>query len=477
MDSPGSADVFQFGDFRFHQREQCLYRRGPAGEWQLVSISSRALRALAVLLERNGELVLKDEIMALVWSGRAVEESNLTVQISVLRRVLDDGRQGASCVQTVPGKGYRWVNAVTRVADVPSDPIVPPPSRARPGRRNLRWTAAVLGGIAVTLVAVLLIWRMGLAGNSGPPRLSVVVLPFRNLSDDHAEDYLADAITDDLTQVPGMLVIARETAFTYRDKPIDARRIGEEFGVRYVLEGSVRRAGDDLRVNAQLIASESGAHVWADRFDEHVRDLNAGQEEIVRRISQMLNYALWNVESIRSERERPTKPDAFDLIIRARSLRNGPHGQKQNERALTYYERALELDPGSVQAELGIARLLIDRNIDSLGQWSAADDMDRATRLIAAAATVRPEAEEILVATAELQQARAQWADVAFTAQRIIDLYPNRTEGYELLGMAKRFVASVEESVVFYEKSIRLNPLDPNMFRRCSCLAYALLLA
>ena len=130
-----------------------------------------------------------------------------------------------------------------------------------------------------------------------------------------------------------MYVIARQTAYAYQGKTVDIRKVGEELGVRYALEGSVRRLGDQLHVNAQLIATESGAHLWADRFDQQVRDLSAGQEEIVRRIGQTLNVALTDVESARSKRERPTNPDAFDLIIRARSIGLHPMGAHRSTRS------------------------------------------------------------------------------------------------------------------------------------------------
>ena len=181
-------------------------------------------------------------------------------------------------------------------------------------------------------------------GLSKAPRLSIVVLPFENLSGDPKEDYLAEGITEDVTtdlsHVPGMFVIARESAYTYRGKAIDVRKIGEELGVRYVLEGSVRKLGDALRVNAQLVATETGAHLWADRFDQKLNDLSAGQEEIVDRIGQTLDVALTDLESARSKRERPTNPDAFDLILRARSLVLHPMGPEEHAERRVLLEQA-----------------------------------------------------------------------------------------------------------------------------------------
>jgi TolB-like protein len=200
--------------------------------------------------------------VAAVWPGTVVEGSNLTVQISALRRALDRGRSEGSCIQTVAGRGYRFVPTVTRrTADLGSG------------------TAAV-----------------SVSGAQPLPRLSIVVLPFANLSDDREQQYFADGITDDLTtdlsRIPHMFVISRNTAFTYTDKPVGAKQIGRELGVRYVLEGSVRRAADQVRVNVQLIDTETGGHLWADRFNTDRSNLAEAQDAITGRLARTLNLEL-----------------------------------------------------------------------------------------------------------------------------------------------------------------------------------------
>ncbi len=224
-------------------------------------------------------------------------------------------------------------------------------------------------------------------GLAKAPRLSIVVLPFENLSDARSEDYLAEGITDDVTtdlsRVPGMFVIARGSAYTYQGKAVDVRKVGEQLGVRYVLEGSVRKLGDMLRVNAQLIATETGAQLWADRFDQKLNDLSAGQEAIVRRIGQTLDVALTDVESARSKRERPTNPDAFDLFLRARSLVLHPMGSREKAERVALYDQALRLDPTSVLAMTGLANALI-------ATWRAGDELERAAKLLADAAAINP---------------------------------------------------------------------------------------
>jgi TolB-like protein len=173
------------------------------------------------------------------------------------------------------------------------------------------------------------------------PRLSIVVLPFANLGNDPEQQYFADGITDDLTtdlsRIPGSFVIARNTAFTYKGKPVDARQIGRELGVRYVLEGSVRRTANQVRVNVQLIDAESGAHVWADRFDTDRANLAEAQDEIIGRLARSLNVELWKDVGLRIERERMADPDAFDLVMRGRAAVQGPSSAARYEEAMLFF--------------------------------------------------------------------------------------------------------------------------------------------
>jgi adenylate cyclase len=193
------------------------------------------------------------------------------------------------------------------------------------------------------------------------PRLSIIVLPFTNISNDPAEQYFADGITEDLTtdlsRIADMLVISRNTAFTYRDKPINAKQIGRELGVRYLLEGSVQRSGSQVRINAQLIDAGTDRHLWAERFDRDVGDLFSLQNEITGRIANTLN-----IELIAAETAQPTKnPDALDYILRGRAARLQPNSREAYEQAVQMYQHALALDPHSVEGQSLLAIALAER--------------------------------------------------------------------------------------------------------------------
>ncbi len=219
------------------------------------------------------------------------------------------------------------------------------------------------------------------------PRLSIVVLPFQNLSNDPDQEYFADGITDDLTtdlsRIPGSFVIARNTAFTYKGKPVDTRQIGRELGVRYVLEGSVRRMGDQVRVNVQLIDAGSGAHLWADRFETDRRNLAEAQNEITGRLARVLNVELVKDASRQIEQEHPVDPDARDLVMRGWSWFYQPSSKAVLQKSLHAFERALETDPRSVDAKIGIAAVLI-ANLDA--SWRSGIFQEDAVRQDAARA-------------------------------------------------------------------------------------------
>src|ERR1700730_1944331 len=205
------------------------------------------------------------------------------------------------------------------------------------------------------------------------PRLSVVVLPFTNLSDDREQQYFADGITEDLTtdlsRIAHMFVISRNTAFTYRSKSVDTRQIGRELGVRYVLEGSVRRSGSQARINAQLIDAATGAHLWAERFDRETGDLFALQNEITGRLANTLG-----VELIAAEATRPTAdPDALDYILRGRAVLLKPRTPNTYREAINLFEHALALDPQSVEAQSRLAHSLVTRVLSEMSGSATAN--------------------------------------------------------------------------------------------------------
>ena len=471
LDVTVTADIYLFEGFRLDRFDGGLFRQDERGVFVPVAIGARALDVLAVLVERAGALVFKDEIIGAVWPHTTVENSNLTIQISALRRVLDRGRADGSCIQTVAAQGYRFVAPVTRVeransigtlasaavADVPAATF----SRAIAHRRHIAF-AGVATTVAAAMLAAIIAWwiRPAPTGFPGPPRLSIVVLPFANLGEDRAQQYLADAIADnvtsDLSRITGLFVISRNTAFTYRDKPLDTKEIGRELGVHYVLQGSVRRTGNRLRVDTQLIDADTDTHLSAERFDGDAGDLFAVQ--ITSRIAIALN-----AELIEAEAARPMeRPDTLNYLMRGRaSLWKSPTAESYAE-AVGFFERALALEPASVEAQSLLAGTLAARALFRL-TGSPAADLARAETLVGQALEASPISPIAHHAKGQLLYAQRRCDEAIPEFETVIAFNRNSAWPIALLGCCKFWIGSVDEATPLLEQAVRLSPRDPQI--------------
>ena len=295
-------------------------------------------------------------------------------------------------------------------------------------------------------------------------RLSIVVLPFANLSDDREQQYLADAITDDVTtdlsRIADMVVISRNTAFTYRDKSVDTRQLGRELNVRYVLEGSVRRAGKRVRVNTQLIDAETGVHVWADRFDQAADDLFRLQDEVTGQIAVALN-----LELIGAEAARPTEnPDALDYIFRGRAAFYHHEGSTPERlaEAIRLFESALALDSRSVDTQALLAIALSGRVLEQVSEAIDAD-IERAERLIQEALAASPRHPVAHFAKGQVLRAQRRYEAAIPEYEAAIALNRNWVVAIANLGICKFFAGSIEEAIPAQEQAIRLSPRDPRV--------------
>jgi adenylate cyclase len=410
-----SADIFLFEGFRLDRRG--LFRGDKDAVAAPVEIGSRALDVLRALVERPGDLLSRHEIMASAWPGMVVDDNNLTIQIATLRHVLDRGYAQGSCIQTVPGRGYRFITPVTRI---------------QPWDRPLR----------------------------SAQRLSIVVLPFSNLSDDLGQQYFADGVTEDLTtdlsRLPQMSVISRNTAFTYRNKRIDTRQIGVELGTRYVLQGSVRRSGNQVRVSAQLVDAATDTHLWAERFDGETGDLFGLQNEITGRIARELN-----IELIAAEAARPTdNPEALDYIFRGRAVRLRPNSRDVYAQAVRMFEHALALDPRSIEAQSLLASALATRMLDGVTDSEAAD-LARAEGLVNQVLAASPRSPTAHMAKGDVLRAQGRCEEAIAEYETVLAINRNDTDALDFLADCKLLRGSMEEVIPLEEQAIRLSPRDP----------------
>jgi adenylate cyclase len=294
------------------------------------------------------------------------------------------------------------------------------------------------------------------------PRLSIVVLPFTNLSDDREQQYFADGITEDLTtdlsRIPHMFVISRNTAFTYQVKRVDTKKIGRELGVRYVLEGSVRRSGDQIRINAQLIDAETDAHLWAERFDGDMSDLFALQDAITSRIAIALHFALVRVAAARPS----SKPDSMDCVFRGRAVLAKSQTRDSFSKAIGLFERALTLDPRSAEAQLWLVRALTGRVLDHISSTEAAD-IARAEDLLEQAFAIAPDTALAHLAKGGVLRVQQRFADALLEYETAIALNRNSAHSFAHLGQCKLFTGSLAEAIPMVEQAIRLSPRDARL--------------
>jgi adenylate cyclase len=351
-----------------------------------------------------------------------------------------------------------------------------PPEAPRRRRMRLVGMATAAAAAIVLSVAAWSLWPATRPSSTPPaavaaaatsisqplvaPRLSIVVLPFANLNNDPDQQYLADGITEDLTtnlsRISSSFVISRNTAFISRNKPVDAKQIGRELGVRYVLEGSVRRSGNQVRVNTQLIDAETDARLWAERFDSDTGNLFTLQNEITSRIAVALNIELTSREAA-----RPTEhPDALDYILRGRAAYWKPNSLAKWEETVSLFERALTLDPQSVEAQSWLATSLAIR-VASGSTYSATLETQRAEELVgkALAASPRNWVAHYAKATLRLVQHRCEEAIPEY--EIVLALNPYWMNTLVFLGSCKLLTGSIEEVIPLCEQAIRLSPRDP----------------
>jgi adenylate cyclase len=258
-------------------------------------------------------------------------------------------------------------------------------------------------------------------------------------------------------------VIARNTAFTYKGKSVDAKQIGRDLGVRYVIEGSVRRSGNQVQVNVQLIDAETGAHLWADRFDTDRTNLTEAQNEITGRLAKTLNVELFQAASRRIEQERATDPDARDFAMRAwaRVLR-GPLSPATLEEALRLNKRALEIDPGSVDAKINLASIL-DGYLSNGWSRSTQQDQEQAEKLDLEILQQDPNNARAHGNLGILRRVQNRLDEARIEFETAIALDRNNTMMFRNLGLTLMQMGKPEEAIAYIEKSIRLSPHDPTV--------------
>lgn len=415
-----SAQRFSFGQFVLDLQRGMLFENGTP-----VPIGSKGLALLRRLIEAGGQVVTRTELIESVWPDTAVEESNLSVQMAQLRKRLGASAGGEEWIATVPRVGYRFT-----------------------------------GGLAVADEAASKAPTTPAALSSSKP--AIAVLPFNNMSSDPEQDYFAEGLSEDLitdlSKVPGLVVIARNSSFAYKGKSIDVRQIARELGVRYLIEGSIRRVASRVRINAQIVDAIEHGHLWADRFDRDLADIFALQDEIVGRIVDAFAGAL----PLRAQlaARRAVSIDAYDLATRGRALTlRSPEEARLGREHLA---RAIEIDPTFAEAYAWLA-------VAHINAWQMlAEPMEhhREPSLIAArkAVALDPGNADALANLGYVLGSDGNHEEGEAELGKALRVNPNHADALIFLAVVKALAGDPHGGTEPIQRAYRLNPHPPGWY-------------
>src|SRR5215813_7274320 len=310
---------------------------------------------------------------------------------------------------------------------------------------------------------------------------SIVVLPFANLSGDPKRDYLADGITDSLISdlahaLPGVPIVSRDTAFTYKGRGADAREIGRELEVRYLLEGSVALDDERVRVNTRLVETREASQLWAERFDAELKSILQVQDEIVSRVSRAIGLQVVDIEARRSWRERPDSAELIDLVMRGKAVLNLPSSQATMIEARGLFEQALNVEPTSVDGLAGVGTTLVFEFLNGYYDTGGDERLGRAERLLNRALAIQPRHLMALKANAALRRAQGRFDDAIDMAKTVIMENPGEPWTYKELGLSSLYLGKPEQALEWFAKADRIGPRDPGRWTWLDGRGHALVL-
>ena len=413
---------------------------------EAIAVEPQVFDLLVYLVENRDRVVSKDDLIASVWGGRIVSDSTLTSRINAARKAVGDSGEEQKLIRTIARKGFRFVGDVRR-------PTGGEPAHADPADEGHEPPRPAL---------------------PLPDRPAIAVLPFTNMTDDPAQEYFSDGISEDiitaLSKLRWFFVIARNSSFIYKGKAVHLKQVAEELGVGYVVEGSVRKVGERVRITAQLNDVATGSHIWAERYDRNLADVFAVQDEITEAIVAAIEPQLYAAENFRARRKAPDSMDAWDLVMRALS-HYWRVTRQDNVVAQALLEKATTIDPHYGQA-FGV--LATSHTFSAHMGWEDT-------------ATAAPNAERA-AASAILADSEDPWAHFALGgvylfARRFDDslaefelalrLNPNFSMAQGYYGLVLAYCGRWQEAVSAAQRALLLSPRDPLSAIYCGIAAYA----
>jgi TolB-like protein len=426
--------------YRFEKYALDTDRRELRHGGKLVNLAPQVFDILSFLIRHRERVISKDDLIASIWGGRIVSESALTTRLNGARKAIGDNGEEQRLIKTLPRKGFRFVGEVHEEGT----------------------SKTVLAGVTPSLTS--------------QEHPSIVVLPFANLSGDPLQDYFTDGIVEDITtelsRFSELFVIARNTSFTYKGQAVDVRAVRRDLGVRYALEGSVRKAEKRVRITGQLIDAESGKHIWADRFESSLEDIFELQDQMAHSVVGAIAPRLEQAEIERAKRKPTESLSAYDCFLRGMA---GWHDWTRagHDAALRQFYRAIELDPAFARPHALAAGCFLMRKSNGWVVDRAAEtaETNRLARL--AADLGRADA----VALAWSAHALAHVVGDIKAGIALIDhalrLNPNLAVAWQRSGWIRVYAGECEVAIEHLHNAIRLSPLDPLMHLAYSAMAFA----
>jgi TolB-like protein/tetratricopeptide (TPR) repeat protein len=435
---------YLFEEYAFDTDRRELHRGA-----DVVSVAPQVFDLLDYLIRNRERVVSKDDLINAIWNGRIVSDGALTTRLNGARSAIGDSGDEQRLIKTLPRKGFRFVGQVREAqrptgAEIANNPVQPPPALALPNKP------------------------------------SIAVLPFQNLSADPEQEYFADGVVEDITMAlsrfPWLFVIARNSSFTYKGRAVDVKQVGRELGVRYVLEGSVRKAGNRMRIAGQLIDAETGAHLWADRFEGALEDMFDLQDHVTSSVVGAIAPKLQR-EEIKRARRKPTENlDAYDYYLRGLA-KAGWWTKDANREALQLFCKAIEVDPGLACAYGMAAWCYVLRKARG---WMTdhVQESAEATRLARKAVYMGGDDPVALCMGAyALAFVAHEFDDAAAFMDRGLAVNPNFAQGWRFSTWLMVWRGQPDLALEHVAHAMRLSPLDRSMYAMHGAMAYAHFLA
>ncbi|OKO86576.1 adenylate cyclase 3 [Bradyrhizobium sp. NAS80.1] len=430
---------YLFEDYAFDTDRRELHR-GAA----VVSVTPQVFDLLDYLIRNRERVVSKDDLINAVWNGRSVSDAALTTRLNPARSAIGDSGEEQRFIKTLPRKSFRFVGQVREARGVAS---------SNPGDAPESAPAV-------------------------PDKPSIAVLPFANMSGDPEQEYFADGMVEEITTALSrfgwLFVIARNSSFTFKGKAVDIKEVGRRLGVRYVLEGAVRKASGKVRITGQLIEAATGAHIWADKFERDVTDIFALQDEVTLAVVLAIQPKLFQAEIALTRRRRPEDLTAYDLYLRA--IQQAVLATREGlAEALRLVQRALELDPGFAAAA-ALAGACHSENVVRSYAINPQFERKEAVRLMRVALNLNDGDPDTLATAALISALMVGDCETEIEmSDRAVALNPNSYRAWNCRGWVYKIAGQPEEAIRSFERAVRMSPLDPQRYTVLTGMGFALI--